>query len=131
MSRSAFEAVVQVGEQETPYLCCGRGAPLVVLAATPAEQEALVHLLADHFRVIAVVPPVAEALGEDPDCAGWLRSVIDGLGLTRPRLLLSEHFATHAAAAAAAVPEGTVIVAGAGMAPGDLLAAAAADMEDA
>lgn len=88
MNGSVIEAVVQVGEQETPYLRCGRGAPVVVLATSTAERERLVRLVGTRFRVVAPQPPGTT------DLSAWLREVIEGLGLEDPILVTAAEW-TH------------------------------------
>lgn len=91
MSGDAFEAVVQVGSEETRYLRCGRGPAVLAVTADPDERLRLVELLRSHYRVIAPVPPPFQATSSDPGAgmADWLRGVIEGLGLAAPHVLLS------------------------------------------
>lgn len=94
------EAVVQVGTEVTCYLRCGHGPVVVAVTTSAVEREHMIaRLCADH-RVIAPVPPAFDAtspggaLIEPADMlAGWLRGVIDGLGLVRPQILLSGRLA--------------------------------------
>ena len=79
-----IEAVVHAGEVVTPYLRAGRGAPLVLITQrdrAALESDALVNALAARFCVI--VPMMHVTMGD-----GWLRHVIEGLGLEHPRVLV-------------------------------------------
>jgi hypothetical protein len=106
-----FQAIVHVGSQVTPYVCCGRGAPLLLIAADDAARARLVALLCASYRVVALAPPALAEEGAFPQdvAAAWLRGVIDGIGLEAPRVLLSPSLAGYAAAAGEVV-EGDVLV---------------------
>lgn len=91
-----IEAVVQVGAQVTPYLRCGRGTPVVILAEDAHERSRLVRLLGEQFCAVAPAPPGRRRLGL------WLREVIDGLGLAEPALVVAAGWAGGAALASEA-----------------------------
>jgi pimeloyl-ACP methyl ester carboxylesterase len=90
-----IEAVVQTGPVETSYRRAGAGPPVLLLVET-AEAEAgdwLFDQLAGRFRTIAPTLPVRlDGAGMDPttdrvELEGWLRGLIDGLGLERPAVV--------------------------------------------
>lgn len=82
MQDGVVEAVVQAQGMETHYVRAGRG-PAVLLLRTGGGNAAdpLFVRLTTEFRVIAPVVPAV------PSLAGWIRDVIDGLGLDRPSIL--------------------------------------------
>jgi pimeloyl-ACP methyl ester carboxylesterase len=98
--RRVVEALVQTGHTETLYRRAGRGAPVVLLGGPLGPMRAdlaLFYCLARRFRVVAPEVgwlPSTEA-GAEPDPArpsfcGWLRGVIDGLGLVRPAIVVED-----------------------------------------
>ena len=89
-------AMVQVGVRETPYLRCGRGAPVIVLATAESDRVRLLRLLGRRFGVVAPVIPLVLAVPPDPSLGDWLRGVIDGLGLQCPTVVLTAALANHA-----------------------------------
>lgn len=106
MNEGIIEAVVQVGEDETRYLRCGRGG-VVVVVLTPdgAERARLIRRYAPEYRVIAPAAESCPALcGGDPATLdSWLQGLIEGLGLEAPVVALSPavaHLAPHAGGAA-------------------------------
>jgi hypothetical protein len=107
----AFQAMVHVGSQVTPYVCCGRGAPLLLIAPDDPARARLVALLCASYRVVALAPPALAEQGAFPQgvAAAWLRGVIDGIGLDAPRVLLGPSLAGYAAAAGEVV-DGDVLV---------------------
>jgi hypothetical protein len=77
-----MEAVIHAGAVETRYRRAGQGPQLLLLTAdADAEWVAgVIPLLVARFRVF--VPEVPADAGP-----GWLRGLIDGLGLDRPALV--------------------------------------------
>ena len=92
-SSEAIEAVVQVGARATPYLRCGRGRSVLVLAADRPGRQRLVERLAVSYRVIAPEPPPPD---EPAVFQQWVRELIEGLGLEQPLVALSRELAHHA-----------------------------------
>lgn len=103
MTRSHVEALLQTGETETAYRRAGSGSPVILLFVRATEDPLgaeLFQCLAERFRVIAPAMPVG--VGRAPASGGgraavavsqWLRDVIEGLGLVRPRVVVDESFA--------------------------------------
>jgi hypothetical protein len=91
-----IEAVVQTGTLETSYRRAGAGSAVLLLIG-PTEAEAsdwLFGQLAGRFRIIAPVLPTgldgragANTAGDGHELEGWLRGLIDGLGLERPAMV--------------------------------------------
>lgn len=100
------EALVQTGSTETAYIRAGYGLPVLLLdehCATPLLDDPVARALTESYRVIAprLDPaflldtasdrPGSSRPGSDRDqaagAADWLRGVIDGLGLDRPRIV--------------------------------------------
>jgi hypothetical protein len=81
-------AVVQVGSMETGYRRAGRGQP-VLLLTTGAHHawDEIFTALSKEFRMIQPVEPEALAPGAVVE---WLASIIEGLGLEQPVLLVDE-----------------------------------------
>lgn len=91
MTADVVEAVVQVGENETRYLRCGRGRCLVVIALDAAERQRLLRQWSGSHRVVApFLPPQATSSPGLTRIADWLRGVLDGLGLEQADVLLAE-----------------------------------------
>lgn len=100
-----IEALVQTGSEETTYHRFGRG-PAVLLLGTGGLRGPLgtwiVNALGAGFRVIAPLAPVRSGAPDPtqprlPACfSGWLRDVIDGLGLVRPSIVAGEEFGVAA-----------------------------------
>jgi pimeloyl-ACP methyl ester carboxylesterase len=97
----AIKAVVQIGAMEAGYLRAGKGETVLLLLphglAAESQHHELFSALATHLRVIAPeVPPWIGAAGAGSHpanslpFAGWLRNVIDGLGLGRPNIVVDE-----------------------------------------
>ena len=78
-------AEVRVGDHVTRYVRRGSGSPVVVVGAN-ADQNGvwapLVDALAGNHRLIIPQLPRSE-----PDVAGWLRSFIEGIGLSSVALI--------------------------------------------
>lgn len=113
-----FEAVVQAAGYETAYTSRGRGAPVVLVAATPRDRQRLAALLVGEERVIEPVPPQFEDTGAEASDGGerlgqWLLGFIEGLGIHAPRVFLAATFAhtTPAISAMLARVEAVVAVA--------------------
>jgi hypothetical protein len=91
MAVEMIEAYVQAGSVETSYLRAGCGAPLILLthrSAAELIEDPLVHALSARFRLIVpLLPPVGV------DAGGWLRDVMDGLGLEEARVLVDTEVA--------------------------------------
>jgi hypothetical protein len=81
-------AVVQVGSMETGYRRAGRGQP-VLLLTTGAHHawDEIFTALSKEFRMIQPVEPGVLAPGA---VVAWLASIIEGLGLEQPVLLVDE-----------------------------------------
>lgn len=80
-------AVVQVGDAVTGYVRMGRGRTVVLVrdgGGRAPPSDPLVERLSELFRVIAPVGPDPDAA----DACGWLRGIIEGLGLDRPDLVV-------------------------------------------
>lgn len=93
-------ASVCVGEQDTPYVRAGRGAPVVLLEEVAAEQGTpLVGALSAHFRVLA---PRGVPTGDG--FSPWLRGFLDGLGVESVTLVVGSPFAADALRFAAEEP---------------------------
>ena len=88
MSLQTIEALVETDGVETTYVRAGAGEPVVVLraSATPAEHDPFIEQLAQEYRVFAPDLACAESA---PCFRGWLRGVIEGLGLEEPRLIVT------------------------------------------
>jgi hypothetical protein len=95
-------AVVQAGHIETGYRRAGLGPTVVLLATTrTAAADQLFHALAGQFRVIQPAWPGGLAT---ENVAGWLRGVIEGLGLDQPLLVVDEGSAAGAHQLKATLP---------------------------
>jgi hypothetical protein len=114
-----FEAVVQVGAQETRYESRGRGEPLLLITLDDAQRRRLIDLLCPRYRVIAVIPaaPHVAFVCEGPPAAtaaaaasAWLCGVTEGLGLDASRVVLTRELAAFADAAAAVVGNGVRVL---------------------
>lgn len=90
MAMMAFtRASVCCDAVETEYLRAGRGAPIVYIGSSATvddEGTAVLSRLANHFRVIVPLPKSALTTLVPDECvetpfAGWLRGVLDGLGI--------------------------------------------------
>lgn len=93
--QNMVDAVIEAGGAETRYLRAGSGRPVVLLLRAHGGGSApdpLFGRLAAEFRVIAPTLPADRVL------TGWVRDVVDGLGLDRPA------FVVDAAVAAGMVP---------------------------
>ena len=109
-STPVVEAVVQVGEVATSYLRCGRGPRRVLVALDADERLRLLAALAVEHCVIAPLPPSqATSPPHATALAGWLRDVLDGLGLQQADVVLGPD-AAALAAALRVVCEGRVCV---------------------
>jgi pimeloyl-ACP methyl ester carboxylesterase len=89
-----IEAVVQTGTFETSYRRAGTGGTVLLLAGTVDAGDWLFDQLALHFRIVAPVLPMEldsgsgdNMAGSDRGLEGWLRGLIDGLGLERPAVV--------------------------------------------
>jgi len=84
--RAPVEALVQVGDVETRYVCAGQGPPVLLLTdedPAAAVETPLFRALAESCRVVSAAP------SPDLDTGPWLRALIEGLGLERPDLLVA------------------------------------------
>lgn len=104
-----IEAVVQAAGWETPFRRVGDGSHVVVLEGreTDGVVAGLVDLLAPHCRLFILRYPDDWSRGAEPAgeaWLGWLRGVIDGLGLASPALLVHARLAAHALRFAIADP---------------------------
>jgi hypothetical protein len=84
--KTPVEALVQVGDVETRYVCAGQGPPVVLLTdEDPAlsVDTPLFRALSASYRVVSTAP------GEDPRTGPWLRAMIDALGWDRPTLVVA------------------------------------------
>lgn len=84
----SFKAVVRAGTEETAYHRTGAGRPIVALSRRPLDDPGwnpLIETLATRYRVIVPMLDTAR-----PDFAVWLRSFLDGIGLTAVVLLADE-----------------------------------------
>jgi pimeloyl-ACP methyl ester carboxylesterase len=100
----AVEATVQTSSAETRYRRLGRGPTVLLLCAGGIEGAAgalLAASLAERFRVIVPHPPAEP----HPPVTRWLRELIDGLGLDRPRLVADEALGVAALGFALLDPE--------------------------
>jgi pimeloyl-ACP methyl ester carboxylesterase len=80
--------VLVTGAIETVYRRAGTGAPLLLLCnSTDSPGRQLFEELASSCRVIAPVRPPRVPF------SGWLRDLIDGLGLDRPLLVVDDSIA--------------------------------------
>jgi pimeloyl-ACP methyl ester carboxylesterase len=95
------EALVQIGSVEVPYVRAGRGEATLLLGIGKLRELAVsstFRRLAAECRVIGAVAPAG--------CGtGWLRDLIDALGLDRPMLLVHRSLADLAGRFAAEHPE--------------------------
>lgn len=86
MSRpDAVRAAVQVDGVVTRYLCAGHGRRVVLLVPADLDDAAdapLFGRLADCCKVICAAVP------DDASVDGWLRGLIDGLGLDQPVIVV-------------------------------------------
>ena len=90
MAMTAFtRASVCCDAVETEYFRAGRGAPILYIGSSATaddEGTAVLRELASHFRVIVPIPKsapgtlVPDGRLETP-FVGWLRGVLDGLGI--------------------------------------------------
>lgn len=99
--RVHLEAVVQVGEVETWYRRAGRGGHVLLLTRRGRdERDDLFGRLAEEHLVIepATLPDAAT-------WAEWLCGVVDGLGLSRPDLVVDAEWGEAARRFASADPE--------------------------
>jgi hypothetical protein len=95
-------AVVQAGHIETGYRRAGLGPTVVLLVTTrTAAADHIFHALAGQFRVIQPAWPGGLAT---ENVAGWLRGVIEGLGLDQPLLVVDEGSAAGAHQLKATLP---------------------------
>ena len=81
--------VLRTGTTETLYQRAGQGPPVLLLLPEGATDELGAQLfgrLAGRFRVIAPVLPAGVEI------TGWLRDLIEGLGLIRPAIVADEPF---------------------------------------
>jgi len=84
--RTPVEALVQVGDVETHYVCAGQGPPVVLLMdedPTTAVDTLLFRTLSASCRVVSTTP------AGDRDTGPWLRAMIDALGWDRPTLVVA------------------------------------------
>jgi hypothetical protein len=99
-----MEAVIEAGGAETRYVRAGAGRPVVLLLRAVGERahgsgvaaDPLFARLAAEFRVIAPALPAGRVL------TGWVRDVVDGLGLDRPALVVDAGIAAGMIPVAAA-----------------------------
>jgi pimeloyl-ACP methyl ester carboxylesterase len=94
MPGEVVEAVVEAGGQETAYRRAGTGRPVVLLlraapAGTASWTDPLFTRLAAEFRVVAPALPSSRAL------TGWVRDLVDGLGLDRPAVVVDASVAAE------------------------------------
>ena len=96
-----IEAILHTGAVETRYVRAGTGETVLLLLSLPCAEIArspTLRRLSERRRVIAAAPP--------PGCdVGWLRDLIDGLGLDRPELTGKRELAPLLLAFAEAHPE--------------------------
>ncbi|HEX6053039.1 MAG TPA: hypothetical protein VFZ21_27415 [Gemmatimonadaceae bacterium] len=98
-------AEVRVGNHVTRYVRRGSGLPVIVVGANANDNAVwapLVESLAGRYRLVIPQTP-----GTDPDMTGWLRSFIEGIGLTSVALVAGGQ-ASGAALAVAAADDFTV-----------------------
>ncbi len=84
--RAPVEALVQVGDVETRYVCAGQGPPVLLLTdedPAAAVETPLFRALAESCRVVSAAP------SPDLDTGPWLRALIEGLGWERPALVVA------------------------------------------
>lgn len=81
-SVGVVEAVLLAGGLETPYRRAGHGPPVLLLV----DRIDLLEALAPHYRVIQPLRAPDDPQGQD--WPGWLRDVVDGLGLGRPAMVV-------------------------------------------
>jgi len=109
-------AILQVGDRCTPYRRAGRGPSVLLLLGTHSSldplRERLLLELSRSFRVLAPELPRpcdgVTACGplSPAELAGWLREVLETLGLARPILVTDDSFAAAALAWMHEDPEG-------------------------
>ena len=78
-------AEVRVGDHVTRYVRRGSGSPVVIVGANADRSGVwapLVNALAGNHRLIIPQLPLSE-----PDVASWLRSFIEGIGLSSVALI--------------------------------------------
>ncbi|GMV03946.1 MAG: hypothetical protein AMXMBFR53_02280 [Gemmatimonadota bacterium] len=82
--RAPVEAVVQVGDTETWYVRAGRGPAVILLDGTaePSSGSRVFAVLSGRGRV------VCPRLPDGGLSARWLAGLVDGLGLSRPVVVL-------------------------------------------
>lgn len=96
----AIEAVVQVGNAETPYRRAGRGAAVLLLSGgAEAERDRVFRWLAG--RQLVIEPLTRPRVEEWPT---WLPGVVEGLGLERPDLIVTREEVDTVRALTAAHP---------------------------
>ena len=95
-------ATLRLGATDVPYSCRGTGAPVLLLAGDPKLRNYLQSHLAARFRVVA---PATGCCERELGSSTWLRGLIDGLGLNRPRIVASDSHALAALHFTASDPE--------------------------
>lgn len=83
---AGIRACARIGTVDIPYLRCGSGAPLLLIADDGVMRERLREALATRFKVFV---PELRSRWHGLASAVWLRELIECLGVARPHVVVT------------------------------------------